>query len=47
MNQMLSDVNLQGKDVLDAGTGTRSARFLALKGPKKLVCIYVLLGQGI
>ncbi len=36
---MLSDVNLQGKDVLDAGTGTRSSRFLALKEPKKLVCI--------
>jgi len=39
LDRSLSDVNLQGKDVLDAGAGARSARFLALKNPRKLVCI--------
>ena len=39
LDGLLSDVNLQDKDVLDAGAGARSARFLALKNPGKLVCI--------
>ncbi len=39
LDKVLSDVNLEGKIVLDAGTGDRSARFLAQKEPGKLVCV--------
>ncbi len=39
LDGFLSDVNLQSKDVLDAGSGARSALFLALRNPGKLICI--------
>jgi hypothetical protein len=39
LDEVLSVVNLQDKDVLDAGAGARSVRFLALRNPGKIVCI--------
>ncbi len=36
---MLSDVDFENKIVLDAGTGGWSARFLAQRGPGKIVCV--------
>ena len=39
LDRVLSDVNLENKVVLDAGTGGRSTRFLAQKVPGKIVCV--------
>lgn len=39
LDKILSDINLENKIVLDAGTGGGSARFLAQKGPKKIICV--------
>ncbi len=39
LDRVLSDINLENKVVLDAGTGDRSARFLAQRQPGKLVCV--------
>jgi len=39
LDDVLSDINFENKVVLDAGTGGWSARFLAQRGPGKIVCI--------
>jgi SAM-dependent methyltransferase len=39
LDKALSDVNLENKVVLDAGTGSRSTGFLAQREPGKLVCV--------
>jgi len=39
LDKVISDVNLENKVVLDAGTGGWSARFLAQKKPEKIVCV--------
>ena len=39
LDRVLSDVNLENKVVLDAGTGGRSTRFLAQREPGKIVCV--------
>ena len=39
LDRVLSDVSLENKVVLDAGTGGRSTRFLAQRQPGKLVCV--------
>lgn len=39
LDRVLSDINLENKVVLDAGTGGQSARFLAQREPGKIVCV--------
>lgn len=39
LNKVISDINLENKVVLDAGTGSWSARFLAQRRPEKIVCV--------
>ena len=39
LDKVLSDIDFVDKIVLDAGTGTWSARFLAQKKPKEIICV--------
>ena len=39
LDKVISDISFEDKVVLDAGTGGWSARFLAQKKPRKIVCI--------